>query len=145
MCVPCFKFVRLGLTSFQQKEKGKVIEFIFYCVLLLLLPSIICPKHNNVALPIKTYTDNGMLMHAQWRKNVVCCRQWSARVHFSSCCCPPSDNREFLIDLRMRTTSTRFDLKFFFSLILEKYSAKKASLYYFSPEKRRFSSFPVAI
>ena len=53
MCVPCFKFVRLGLTSFEQKEKGKVIELIFYCVLLLLLPSIICPKHNNVALPIK--------------------------------------------------------------------------------------------
>ena len=53
MC-PCFKFVRLGLTRFQQRENGKGTEFcrgkpimptavIFYhsnycyCVLLLLL------------------------------------------------------------------------------------------------------------
>ena len=79
---PCFKFVKLGLTRFKQREKGKGIEFCcgkpmmttavtFYrsnyydCVLLLLLLSIIWPKHNGVALLINTY--------GQW--NAQCMRR----------------------------------------------------------------------
>ena len=75
---PCFKLVRLGLTRFQHREKGKGIEFFcgkpmmptavtfyhsnyYYCVLLLLLLSIVWPiKHNNVALLTKKYT------YGQW-------------------------------------------------------------------------------
>ena len=108
---PCFKFVKLGLTRFKQREKGKGIEFCcgkpmmttavifyrsnyYYCVLLLLLLSIIWPKHNGVALLINTYGQwNAQCMRSREKKGVFC-RQWSAGVHFSSCCRRTTDNRE---------------------------------------------------
>ena len=86
---PYFKLVRLGLTRFQQREKGKGIEFFcgkpmmptavtfyhsnyYYCVLLLLLLSIVWPiKQNNVALLTKKYAYgqwNAQFMHSREKK-----------------------------------------------------------------------------
>ena len=63
-----------------------------------------------------------------------------------------ANEKRRVLDLRTRTTTgTGFNLKFFSRILVIKYSTRKASLYYFSPEKlvrlfywRRFNPFPVA-